>query len=472
MDILRVEKDRFVDESGRHVLLSGVNLVCKEKHQGYVAPCGEELFAWFEGQGYNALRLGLIWDGVEPRPGHYDDDYLARIGEQIQWAERHGMWVFLDMHQDLYGRQFADGAPDWATLTDGLPHVEGGVWSDAYLGSPAVSRAFDHFWKNDPAPDGIGLQDHYAQMWRHVAEFYRDYKNVIGYDLMNEPYPGSAGQAVFGALIEAFAQDAGETPEALSGAWFDDESRSELLAGLTDMAHYGKLAEAAAPPSQAFERESLAPFYEKVGAAVRAINPSALLILESNYFCNMGIECALPKVLGDGFVYSPHAYELGVDTEHYTNYCQARIEYILDAHLRAQRRTGAPAILGEWGAFPQKAECEELTRALLRVIEKNLWSQTYWCWHPDFKNDPSTRALRRAYPMSTAGELLSYRYDAVASRLHMIYAPEEGVSRVFHPNSADVRAIRGEIKNITFKPYGVVEIEAEPSGGPIELIIG
>lgn len=75
----------------------------------------------------------------------------------MEYAHKAGISFFLDFHQDLYGVAFgldapfwADGAPAWATITDGLPHVAGDLWSGAYLISPALNRAFEHFWNNDP----------------------------------------------------------------------------------------------------------------------------------------------------------------------------------------------------------------------------------------------------------------------------------------------------------------------------------
>jgi endoglycosylceramidase len=77
---------------------------------------------------------------------------------------------------------------------------------------PALQRSFDHFWANDPGPGGVGLQDRYAAAWRHVAERFRDNPNVLGYDLLNEPWPGStwqqcantAGCPVFDATMSVF----------------------------------------------------------------------------------------------------------------------------------------------------------------------------------------------------------------------------------------------------------------------------
>ena len=69
--------------------------------------------------------------------------------------------------------------PVYLTIDDGKPHEKGAIWSDSYLISPAVQAAFDSFWANRPAPDGVGIQDHYAAMWAHVAARFADNETVI-----------------------------------------------------------------------------------------------------------------------------------------------------------------------------------------------------------------------------------------------------------------------------------------------------
>lgn len=110
------------------------------------------------------------------------------------------------MHQDLFGRKFGNGAPEWATLDESLPHATGEVWSDSYLISPAVQKSFDNFWANSPAKDGTGIQDHYINVWGMLAERYADCKSVIGFDVMNEPFMGTQAQAVFQQFMEGYIQ--------------------------------------------------------------------------------------------------------------------------------------------------------------------------------------------------------------------------------------------------------------------------
>jgi endoglycosylceramidase len=57
---------------------------------------------------------------------------------------------------------------------------------------PALQHAFDHLWANSPGPGGVGLGDRYAAAWGHVAAKFASSPWVIGYDLINEPWPGTA----------------------------------------------------------------------------------------------------------------------------------------------------------------------------------------------------------------------------------------------------------------------------------------
>lgn len=163
---ISVKDGRFVDAAGRHVTLHGINVGEKSKAKNYLSWHGPEQFAAMREWGFNCIRLLIIWDGLEPEPGRYDDAYLSGVDKRIAWAKRNGIYVLLDMHQDLYSAKFgADGAPLWATLDDGKPHVsQGGVWSNAYLTSKAVQTAFDNFWANTPVPTAsayrIGSRSH------------------------------------------------------------------------------------------------------------------------------------------------------------------------------------------------------------------------------------------------------------------------------------------------------------------------
>ena len=79
-------------------------------------------------------------------------------------AGAEGLWVLIDMHQDLWSERFGgNGAPDWATLDDGQPFVPT-PFPFAYL-QPAVGRSFTSFWANRD-----GIRDEYVGAYAGPGE--------------------------------------------------------------------------------------------------------------------------------------------------------------------------------------------------------------------------------------------------------------------------------------------------------------
>ncbi len=116
---ITVKGDKFTDDQGREIILNGINIVSKDKAEGYIFQSGPELYENLQKWGVNCIRFIIIWDRLEPEPGVYNEDYLKEIDERIQWAEQNNLFVVLDMHQDLFSVKYSDGAPEWATLDEG-----------------------------------------------------------------------------------------------------------------------------------------------------------------------------------------------------------------------------------------------------------------------------------------------------------------------------------------------------------------
>lgn len=199
MEKLLLKDLSFVTESGKQVILHGVNVLCRGRETGHIYPEIEKAFPYFRRMGFNLLRYGIFWDAVEPQPGKIDYEYLNKVKSIVKLAEENGMYIILDMHQDLFAQKFIDGAPDWACLDEGLPHPQDCViWFEAYLKSEAIIKAADNFWANKEAEDGIGLLDHYEHMWEEIARVFAPCDNVIGLEPMNEPFMGSLAREAFG----------------------------------------------------------------------------------------------------------------------------------------------------------------------------------------------------------------------------------------------------------------------------------
>jgi endoglycosylceramidase len=183
----------IVDAEGRVVVLHGFNMVAKlPPYHAAGLGFGADDARFLRRHGFNTVRLGLVFTGLAPRPGHYDEHYLDEIAREVRLLSRHGIHVLLDLHQDMYNRQFqGSGFPDWMADDDGLPREPKLGFPFNYYFMPALHRAYDNLWQNSPGPGGIGLQDHLAAAWQHVARRMRRLPGLLGYDLMNEPAPGS-----------------------------------------------------------------------------------------------------------------------------------------------------------------------------------------------------------------------------------------------------------------------------------------
>ena len=191
----------IVDNQQRSVLLRGVNLnglgdyYQANPEQPTVAPITDRDFADMAALGLNVVRLILSWSALEPQRGVFDPAYLERIKSVVAMAKRHGLYVVLDMHQDAWGKYIAssadtqcgffekaigwDGAPQWATLTDGQSTCRLPGLREA---SPAVATAFQNFWRNRD-----GIQNELIATWVWLVTQFAAEPAIAGYDLLNEP---------------------------------------------------------------------------------------------------------------------------------------------------------------------------------------------------------------------------------------------------------------------------------------------
>ncbi|HXZ62527.1 MAG TPA: cellulase family glycosylhydrolase, partial [Acidimicrobiales bacterium] len=201
------------DREGRIVFFHGVNAVYKlPPYELYpdrgkpwnLSAADASLMAQL---GFNVVRLGMTWRGLEPGTAPANDPaicrrgtpqnpdqfnravfnrYVGRLEATVDLLGRYHIYTILDMHQDVYNEMFdGEGEPNWAVCTDGVPSVNPpGRWSREY-GTRAAGIAFHHFWTNDVVGD---LQGEYDRVWGMVAHAFRNNPWVLGYDPFNEPF--------------------------------------------------------------------------------------------------------------------------------------------------------------------------------------------------------------------------------------------------------------------------------------------
>ncbi len=473
MKLISTQGDKFIDMQGRHTLLHGINMVCKEKERNYIGDYREEDFRNLKNWGFNVIRLGIFWDGVEPTPGQYDENYLSRLDQLIELAGNNDIGVILDMHQDLFSCIYSDGAPEWATIIDGQEHIKTDLWSEAYLLSPAVQTAFDNFWNNREAADGIGIQDHFIHMWRHIAARYKENKTVIGYDILNEPFMGSDVNRLLTQLLYTLGNMISDSEpvdmEKLMAKWLDPEQKLELMSLLSDKDLYLKLIREVEGISKQFDITYLYDFYNRTGRAIREVDENTIIFLEANYFSNAGMKSGLKPIVDINGVpikfqaYSPHGYDLLVDTEMYHLSSNARVDVIFDTHKSVQEELQLPMLVGEWGCYPNATE-DQLPQAvyLTSLFERYLASDTYFDFSHIY-NNLITKAVIKAYPMKVAGEIISYSSNAIDGSFRCIIRERKNMdsSIIYVP---DIQLI-GDISVEPYdKGYRIDKLEGSNSG--------
>jgi endoglycosylceramidase len=330
----------ITDADGRVTVLHGLNMVNKRPpYAPDAVGFGDDDAAFLASEGYNTVRVGVIYKAVEPEPGVYDDAYLARIQATVDTLARHGIVSLVDFHQDLFNERFqGEGWPDWAVQDDGLPAQPQAGFPANYLLMPALQRSFDHFWQNDPGPGGVGLQDRYAAAWRHVAERFRDNPGVLGYDLLNEPWPGT--------LWQQCANPAG---------------------------------------CPVFDAQ-LSAFNARMLSAIRQVDPDTLVWYEPHVLFNNGADTNLADTGDANTGMSFHDYCLAASEGDagYSAACQASDSLVFQNAEKRSRTTGDALLLTEFGATDDPGALE----GVLKLADENMMS--WQEWHYCGCDDPTT----------------------------------------------------------------------------------
>lgn len=313
----------FKDEEGRVVILRGVNVAGNSKVPPFIPFTDVSLFDPLVKWGVNVIRLVLVWEAIEPEPGKYNEQYIDAIETLVSAAGERGIYVILDMHQDMFSRYLiggcGDGCPSWA-IPPSIPQDEPTNderctnWFTG-VNDINVRRAFDSFYANVN-----GVRDHYVSMWVHVAKRFADHPAVIGYDLMNEPFGDELSQ--------------------------------------------------------------IAPLYEDVGTAIRKVNPGSILFIEPNILTSIGTSHSqLPALSFDNYAYAPHFYSASMilaDT-----FIESEANKAFAAfNSKVEELGGVPLLLGEFGMQPEKARVSEYIADIYRRLDACFYGGIQWNYTP------------------------------------------------------------------------------------------
>ncbi|CAF5133343.1 unnamed protein product, partial [Rotaria magnacalcarata] len=121
---VHVNSTFILDSSNRVRIYHGANFVVKQFPWYPPELLDPNYVAQLSKSGFNVIRLGMMWSGVEPQPQKYNVTYLNTMQKIIALLESNNIFVFLDMHQDVLSNRTGtyDGIPGW--LYDRLPPPE------------------------------------------------------------------------------------------------------------------------------------------------------------------------------------------------------------------------------------------------------------------------------------------------------------------------------------------------------------
>ncbi len=343
------------------------------------------------GHGFNLVRLGMNWSGIEPRPGVFSQRYLASILGTVRLLAAHRIYTLLDWHQDDWGlaANGIDGAPAWATLTDGLPNPALG-YGFGMLGDPAQQRAFDNFWADASGPDGVGIADRFAAMLAFYGARFRRQPYLLGYDTFNEPNAGTQWTTCAGpAGCPGF--------DAMLSAW-----------------------------------------YRRVVPRLRAADPDHLIWIEPNVFFDFAANTNLRDPQGGdsntGFDF--HTYCLGDGAAAALPPvpgngpgCAVEEKLNLNNAMAYQRRSGTALLNSEWGATDDTGVVDRQTAE----FDQDMLGDVFWDYNnlvPNVRGQPGGRnqdrpllvALDRPYPQVIAGTPSGWEWDSATGTFTLHYA--------------------------------------------------
>ncbi|MCP9621242.1 glycoside hydrolase family 5 protein [Nocardia otitidiscaviarum] len=435
---IHVEDGRFVDEAGRTVLLHGVNNVDKdapyiELGDGFTLTAEDaELLAR---HGFNVVRLGVAFDGLMPTRGVVDTAYLDRVAAVVDLLAARGIYTLIDNHQDGLSKIWGgNGFPEWS-LRSRPGALEPNPGFPLYYLMPSMNRGWDEVWHNDN-----GVLDQLGVALGALAARLAERPGMLGIELMNEPWPGSAFLSCF--------------PDGCPGF---DAVYQAAMQRLTD--------------------------------AVRARAADLMIFWEPNVTWNETMPTNLgrnPPITAPDIGFAPHDYCIP---------SQLAIYLGLPAGLRAlcgvqqdktwgnidafTRRTGIPTLVTEFG----DGDATVLRNTLVRADERFIgWM--YWHYasrfgaggpRPDPFHGELGRELVRTYPRATAGVPGRMVFDPADGDFAYRYTPRPAagpteiyVSDLHYPDGYRVRVEGG---TVTSAPGARVVTVVADASTPVSVYV-
>ncbi|MDR3546672.1 MAG: cellulase family glycosylhydrolase [Candidatus Pacebacteria bacterium] len=478
---------QFVVGSNKAILFHGVNAVYKSppwlpKTDGWDAITSlcqkdiDDLASW----GVNIVRLGIMWPGVRPSEGYIDKDYLKRVENLVNALAAKGIYTQLDLHQDLLSRYFCgEGIPDYLIKkmmssekpsdfprpimskfdvdASGYPPLKvcrtAAVFSILYL-SEAVNLAFEKLLTK-----GTEINREFNGFWEDVATYFSNNPNVMGYDLINEPFGGNM---------------------------FTDPN--SFFPGVSD-------------------RKYLTPIYEQLRDTIRKVDSNHIIFFEpastslglhAGFSSVPGGDAELTKSALSYHTYCPLVTKSGVPRFQF--FCDIFESIGMYTRNAMMKKIGCAGLITEMGAVDESdAGLEELDRAM-NLADQALHGWIYWSYK-DF-NDLTTvnedmtegfyykdgtsqkkkvRLIARPYARTIAGVPVRMSFERDTAKFVLEFVTSSGVStrdteiyvnkEQTYDNKVPKVTVSGATYNIVGSLYTFTHAERTPAGTKIRITI-
>ncbi|KAJ3283141.1 hypothetical protein HK104_010531 [Borealophlyctis nickersoniae] len=346
--------------------------------------------------GMNVIRLSVPWHGIELVRGQYNETLIQNLKSLVELCNLNGMYVLLDLHQDaLSPKEYQTGCLNRFQTSDFLATLgrfdarlyrmievtyEGKIATLSGQLSFAVGLTWQRLYKNYD-----GLSDAFAAFWKRIAQEFGSYPNVLGYDIINEPF---AGNTV--------------------------ENPSLLVPGVAD-------------------NVNLQPFYEKVVAAIREADPVTIIMFEGVTWDNGAV----------GFTAAPGGPTHALKTAHSWHYYHNPgpnvdiIEKTVQYRRKDASKLGCGSILTEFSfGYDCGPACIMEHVQTMEAVESMLIG---WIGFRSNEVVPELIPMySRPYPSVVSGHIISFSFDYTSKifSLHYRHNPESRLPTeiVVHPS--------------------------------------
>lgn len=409
--LLKTEQGRFVDKAGRTVILRGVNAPSDAKVPPFDKLNAPTFLDPLPEFGLNTIRLLFTWEALESERCHYDQTYMEYYEQVIEWAAERKLYVIVDFHQDAYSRWSlggcGEGFPKWSVTEQAqLKEPKNDESCEAWGSKMIVDFSHHKTWKNFHN-DREGAKTRFLDMQHYVASRLAKYENVIGYEVINEPWG---------------------------------------------------------------TKKELETLFKQSGRVIRSADPDAILFFPPHALASSGlIGNNISRPAFDNIVYSPHYYNPVVFVG--KKYLGDDVGLSLNSMQYKANDWNSPLLLGEFGSTPSTVNVESYMDAVYQWLNKGFHSGTQWGYTPNWRSDikdgwnnedfsivdgsGNIRAnfRKRATPVEIAGEPLLFKESKHFMLASWLHSPNKGKTTFYLPE--------GFMENKTLKLSGHAECELE-----------